>query len=493
MKRFRRMLIFHIALVMMMVFAMPAAPPVLGADIALTITGDGVEREVSLTLAELKSMAIAQNAYTALNTWPTKSIYYAQGVVVAELLETAGLKYSATTINFSEAPSSGGSAGYNMTFLLDDLLTERYTFEGEKKAVPAIIATKLGEKDFAGMDEIDMRLVYGQLDAQEQTSAGFVKSVSIITVSCAEVRQHPTPGASVIQIAPDQFSVELNSDNVNAKIYYTTDGSEPTVHSKMYNVSAPHWQPHLNAPFTVSGNTVVKAIAVATGYAYSKVLEFTPLSALGVTSHGDAGMSNFVKTNDYQPGLFEDVDESLWYGFNNQKAVSNAYEYGLMKGSGDAVFNPGGDVTIAEAIAIAARVHSIYFTGSESFTQGALWYQVYVDYAIENGITGINDFTPRDGSPAYTRVATRAEMAYIFSRSLPQNEFNEQNIVGSLPDVDSNTSYYNSIITLYRAGVLTGSDAQGTFYPDRSISRAEAAAIISRVIIPGARTSGKTY
>jgi len=46
---------------------------------------------------------------------------------------------------------------------------------------------------------------------------------------------------------------------------------------------------------------------------------------------------------------------------------------------------------------------------SETFTQGIPWYQVYVDYAITNGIVNANDFTE------YDRSATRAEMAYIFS------------------------------------------------------------------------------
>ncbi len=49
------------------------------------------------------------------------------------------------------------------------------------------------------------------------------------------------------------------------------------------------------------------------------------------------------------------------------------------------------------------------------------------------------------------------------------------------------------ILRLYRAGVLSGSDALGTFHPDRPISRAETAAIVSRVAQPGRRATGKTY
>ena len=110
-----------------------------------------------------------------------------------------------------------------------------------------------------------------------------------------------------------------------------------------------------------------------------------------------------------------------------------------------------------------------------------------MDYAVSNGIIKSGDFSN------YSRAATRAEMAYIFTHSLPDSEFASKNTVYSLPDVTSGTSYSDSIFTLYKAGVLTGSDAAGTFNPSSNIIRAEAAAIISRVILPDTRSSGKTF
>jgi len=197
-------------------------------------------------------------------------------------------------------------------------------------------------------------------------------------------------------------------------------------------------------------------------------------------------MGNYLQVNSYKAGQFTDVDEDQWYGFNQQKVIARAYEYGLMKGDSATTFKPAGNVTVAEAITIAARVHSIYTTGSESFVQGPTWYEVYIDYALANGIIAANDFT------SYTRAATRAEMAYIFSRALPAEEFAARNTVNALPDVNSGTPYRDAIVMLYRAGVLLG-DASGTFYPGNNITRAEAAAIISRVILPDTRGSGKTF
>ncbi|MCL2166472.1 MAG: stalk domain-containing protein [Clostridiales bacterium] len=269
------------ALLAVLLLTLSAALPALAADTVLVITGDGVDRELSFSLDELKGMTgyITQNAYSAWNTWPAKSVQYARGVSLKELLSRAGLKEAATAVTVAEASSPSGAAGYSMRFLLDDLFAERYYFEGAGSAgsaVPAILAFMHSEKSFAAMAEINLQLIYGQLDAQEQTTVGFVKSVSVITVTCDPVFPLPPPEANAEKQPDGSYLVTLSSANRNAKIYYTTDGSLPTVHSKMYNVSAPHWQPELNLPFAVSASAKVKAIAVATGYQNSEVMEFIP-------------------------------------------------------------------------------------------------------------------------------------------------------------------------------------------------------------------------
>jgi len=203
------------------------------------------------------------------------------------------------------------------------------------------------------------------------------------------------------------------------------------------------------------------------------------------------GTFNFLTTREYVSGQFSDVNEDAWYGFNdpNQKVVACAYMYGLMEGNSSSTFNPKGNITIAEAVAVAARVHNIYNVGDGEFARSSPWYKAYADYAIANGILESGEFADTD----YNRPATRAEMAHIFSRSLPEAEFPTQNIVHSLPDVNDGTPYHNAILMLYRAGVLAGNDDIGTFAPGSSVTRAEAAAIISRVILPLARMNGRTY
>lgn len=190
----------------------------------------------------------------------------------------------------------------------------------------------------------------------------------------------------------------------------------------------------------------------------------------------------FNKTLTYRQGQFVDVPAGSWFTNN----ISEAYELGLMKGSGD-TFNPDGSVTLAEAITMAARIHRIYNTGSESFDQsiGTHWYQTYYDYAYNNGIIEVGQF---DGNTADS-VATRAQFAKILAKSLPKEALTQINTIpdGTIPDIGNDVDYAASVYVLYRAGVLTGSDSQGSFLTSTNIRRLEAASIIARMAVSNNR------
>ena len=69
------------------------------------------------------------------------------------------------------------------------------------------------------------------------------------------------------------------------------------------------------------------------------------------------------------------------------------------------------------------------------------------------------------------------------SKSLPSYALEEMNWVEDnvIPDVKLTDSYGEAVYKLYRAGILTGSDAEGTFNPQNPISRTEVAAIVTRM------------
>lgn len=184
----------------------------------------------------------------------------------------------------------------------------------------------------------------------------------------------------------------------------------------------------------------------------------------------------FPKTNTYTQGQFTDVPASQWFTGN----VAAAVEFGLMKGNSVSTFNPYGDVTLAEAITMAARIHSIYTTGDESFVQasGNAWYQVYLDYAYQNGIIDLSYY-----GADVQKKATRAQYAEIFANALPDEALSSQNDVpdNAIPDVSVSAPYAPAVYKLYRAGILAGGDANGTFSPLTYITRAESATIVARM------------
>ena len=55
-------------------------------------------------------------------------------------------------------------------------------------------------------------------------------------------------------------------------------------------------------------------------------------------------------------GEFADVKSGDWF----TPSVVSAYEYGLLSGRGNGAFAPGGNVTLAEMLTIAARLRAIY-------------------------------------------------------------------------------------------------------------------------------------
>lgn len=205
---------------------------------------------------------------------------------------------------------------------------------------------------------------------------------------------------------------------------------------------------------------------------------------LSVSAQSFVGLENFEKTKSYTNDVFEDVSDTDWFAGN----VSSAYEYEMMNGKGNAKFDPYANITIAESITTAVRIFYIYNNGSpiyfDSIDAGSLWYEPYVSFATIEGIT-----TEEYGD--YNTTATRAEFAKILAASVDPIDLEAINIVddGAIPDVDVNADYADAVYLLYRAGVLSGSDANGTFNPDSTITRAEAAAIITRIIDPSLRKS----
>ena len=180
---------------------------------------------------------------------------------------------------------------------------------------------------------------------------------------------------------------------------------------------------------------------------------------------------------EYAP--FQDVPAGSWY----RDDVYTAATMGLMQGTGNGRFTPQGNVTVAQAITLAARLHLRDQNGSDALTQGSPWYQVYVDYALDAGI-----LTEQPAKSELDRAITRVEFAALLARSLPEQKLTAINSVESIPDVPASHPYADAVYLLYRAGVLQGEE-NGSFRPERTITRAETAALVCRMADPTLRLS----
>lgn len=179
-------------------------------------------------------------------------------------------------------------------------------------------------------------------------------------------------------------------------------------------------------------------------------------------------------------------------------------------------------LTIAEAIAIVCRLHSLSIGNDTSFTAIGPWYQAYVDYALRNSIisaqydydlpisradfalfisnalsdqslTSINDITevdipdvfpaaPLDAAIAVLRNADVLALEDAFSVFSLKMVFDEQ-----MGESNNAKDTDNAIFRLYRAGIVAGNDEYGTYTPNANITRGAVAVMISRVVEPSQR------
>ena len=183
---------------------------------------------------------------------------------------------------------------------------------------------------------------------------------------------------------------------------------------------------------------------------------------------------------------FRDVAKTAWY----YREVKGAWEKNLIDGVTLYEFRPDAALTVAQAIKLSAALHQMNETGKVTLKNGAgAWYSTYAAYAVDNGIIEASylDYTDAQMNAA----VSRAEFVHIFYGAM--RDYAEMNTVAdhAIPDVKTTDRFADEIYTFYRAGILTGSDAKGTFHAESNIKRSEVAAILYRMFEPSARKTIK--
>lgn len=196
------------------------------------------------------------------------------------------------------------------------------------------------------------------------------------------------------------------------------------------------------------------------------------LSEIILLVRAEGSVSSFRPQRSYME-QFTDVSQNAWY----YSYVKTAYEYALANGTSQAKFSPDGKFTVAQALTVAANIHTAYNgTTVSAATTGEQWYAPYVSYCVDAGIIADTQFTD------YNKNISRGDMAIVFANILPDGEYGAVRI-GSNPDVTADMACAAAVSKLYCAGIIGGDAGSGNFRPNDEIVRSEACVIFSRIAV----------
>ncbi|MDD2217387.1 MAG: S-layer homology domain-containing protein [Eubacteriales bacterium] len=175
---------------------------------------------------------------------------------------------------------------------------------------------------------------------------------------------------------------------------------------------------------------------------------------------------------------FIDVLKTNWA----HSSIETITDKGIIKGYPDGTFKPDAKLTYGEFIKMATIIHAGEDVGnaaSKDNSGNALnWAANYYNKALNLKYFRISQIT----SSQLNHDITRRDMALIISAILGDVKINNYDEIQSgITDVDFKTIYEYDITKAYALGIITGYP-DGTFKPENTLTRAESAVVIERLI-----------
>ncbi len=172
--------------------------------------------------------------------------------------------------------------------------------------------------------------------------------------------------------------------------------------------------------------------------------------------------------------------------------VQTVYEVGLMEGKSAGRFDPKGTLSCAQIMAVTARLHALLNGKDGTFPAagaGEEWYEPYASYLqslVEQDTTGrydkLDDALWFVLDTPYS-ACDRYDFVWLLASVLPEGSLKAINSITKLPDEAQD----EDVLAFYNAGILTGTNAYGTFCGLDHLNRGQAAAMLARIVDPSQR------
>ncbi len=460
--------------------------------VVLTVTGDGVEKEVTFTMAGLQALPQKTYTYSGYNHWPSLKVFKDMtGPSLKSILDVAGLKDNATLIRVK--PASGRFM--HADFTKEQLLIEpRYYFpEGENPGDLVDWPPVRGEKGkepvetIIALNDSHGRICFGQRAPNEPTGGDCVMIQELCNNGVIEVVTTPlqqweaptadTPSGTVARGA--KITLQKPDDAAdNVMVYYTIDGSEPTYGSFIFNISYPSFRPELNKPIPVKGDLTIKAKTIGFGKLDSEMAIFQyNLGDSTITEDETTDTVISVHAND-----FADIKEH-WAKDDIMTLVNK----GIIDGVTATEFKPDEKITRAQFAKLLSTALNVKINQNTNVSfndvPAGSWYHDYVTAAVNAGlITGYSDniFAPDEN-------INREQMAVIISRALKMYSSKDlshsitEQVLNKFNDKENISSWAgNEIYLAVSCGIVSGIN-ENTFAPQMTATRAQAAVMVLRL------------
>lgn len=168
-------------------------------------------------------------------------------------------------------------------------------------------------------------------------------------------------------------------------------------------------------------------------------------------------------------------------------AILRAAHNGYVNGYGDRTFKPDNNITRAEFIAMLAKALPLETTGKPAsvFTDDAGWAEGAIQAAIEQGIIDPADYPDRKFEP--DKNITRQELAVFTVRAAgmegrAKNTFISDSGGGFFTDMTWIPEQWRGYVKVASDSGIVGGYEDGSFKPDNPATRAEAVAMVGRML-----------